>query len=386
LDLKGLFALDPDIAFLNHGSYGACPRAVIEAWQALQWQAEAQPVAFHNPLNQARLHRRTREALAALMNAGAEDLVHAVNATQGLNVAIRSLPLGPGDEVLTTDHEYAALEKTWAVVCAETGAKVSAAQVATDSEDAFLDTLFAAASPRTRVLFLSHITSPTALVFPVARAVAEARARGWITVIDGAHAPGQIPLDLSALGADFYAGNCHKWLMAPKGAGFLHVAGEWQHRVRPAYISHGWEPGGDAQGARGPFGNPAFLDRLEMQGTRDTTAFFAVPAALAFRAEHEWDRVIGDCRVLAQATARRIEALTGFALLSPALCAPQMVTIEIPAAEQAPLHDRLLGEFGIEIPVVRWQGRTFVRLSVQGYTTTEDCDRLVAAIATIFAS
>lgn len=382
--MRDLFALAPGVTYLNHGSYGACPREVIAAWQQIQLQAEAQPVAFHNALAQARLHRGVRQALAAELGADPDDLVHVVNATQGLNVAIRSLPLDPGDEVLTTDHEYAALTKTWAVAAAETGAVIRPARVSTDSVEAFLDTLFAAAGPRTRVLFLSHVTSPTALVFPVAQAVAEARARGWITVIDGAHAPGQLPLDLATLGADFYAGNGHKWLMAPKGAAFLHVARDWQHRVKPAFISHGWEPGGDSPGARGPFGNSAFIDRMEMQGTRDSSAWFALPAALAFRARHDWPQVIARCRRLALDTAERIATMTGLPGFPIAMTAPQMVAIPIPDSDPQALHDRLLAEFGIEIPAIRWQGFSFLRLSVQAYVTEADCDRLVAAVASIF--
>jgi isopenicillin-N epimerase len=385
--VRELFALQPGLAFLNHGSFGACPRAVIEAWQALQWQSEAQPVAFHTWPRQQQMHRAARQALAGFVGADADDLVHAVNTTQALNVAIRSLGLAPGDEVVTTDHEYAALDKTWADVAAATGAVIRRAQVPLPlvSESAFSDTLVAAFTDRTRVLFLSHVTSPTALVLPLEHAVAEARRRGIVTVIDGAHAPGQVPLDLTALGADVYAGNCHKWMLAPKGAAFLHVRREMQHRIRPLVVSHGWEPGGDRPDARGPFGNSAFVDRLEVQGTRDSTAFFAVPAALAFLAAHEWPLVIARCRTLVQDTASRIGALTGLpALSAPEFCAPQMVSVELPPHDPVALHDRLLGEFGIEIPVPVWQGRTLLRLSVQGYTTEAECDRLVEALRRIF--
>jgi isopenicillin-N epimerase len=237
-------------------------------------------------------------------------------------------------------------------------------------------------TPRTRVLFLSHITSPTALLFPIAGAVAEARRRGILSVIDGAHAPGQIALDLDALGADAYAGNCHKWLMAPKGSAFLHVRRAVQPRIRPLAVSHGWTAEATEPG---PFGTSAFTDRLEQQGTRDATAWFATPSVLAFRARHDWPAVIGRCRALAQATAARVAALSDLpAIAAPGFCAPQMVAMPVPDCDTMALHDRLLGEFGIEIPAIRWADRCFVRLSVQGYVSEADCDRLVAALALVF--
>lgn len=380
--MRDLFLLDPEVCFLNHGSYGACPAVVFAAYQDWQRQLERQPVAFMEPRHQAALNRGVRQALAAELGTEADDLVGMVNATEGLNIVLLGLELAPGDEIVTSDHEYAAMDKTLAVLCARTGAVVRRVTVPLPliSESAFADTVLAALTARTRVLFLSHITSPTALRLPLERVVAEARARGILTVIDGAHGPGQGPLDLGALGADAYAGNCHKWLLAPKGAAFLHVRPEHQAGIRPRIISHGWEPDG-----RAPFGTSAFLDRLEFQGTRDRAAWFAVPAALAFRAAHDWERVIARCAELIGETAERIAALSGYKpLASPVFRAAQMVTLEVPPGEAPGLHDRLLAEFGIEIPCLAWSGRRFVRLSVQGYTTRADCDRLVAALGAVF--
>lgn len=379
-NLKSLFRLDPDVAFLNHGSYGACPRAVYEAWQGWQDRMERQPVAFLNIPHLALRYAEARGALGPFLGADPDDLVPMVNATAGLNVVARSLPLSPGDEILTTDHEYAALEKTWAFVAARTGAVIRRVTVplALVSEAAFTDALLAGFTDRTRVLFLSHITSPTALLFPIERAVAHARTRGVWTVIDGAHAPGQIALDLNALGADFYAGNCHKWMMAPKGAAFLHVRKRWQDMLNPAVISHGWTADGDAPG---PFGGTPFIDRFQAQGTRDPSAFLTVPAAIDFARHHAWGNIATRCHALAQVTAARVSALTGLpAIAAPEFCAPQMVSMPVPDCETQATHDRLLAEFGIEIPVPRWNGRSFVRVSVQGYNTQAEMDRLVAAI------
>ena len=203
-------------------------------------------------------------------------------------------------------------------------------------EAQFTDAILAGFTDKTRVLFLSHITSATALVFPIARAVAEARNRGIYTVIDGAHTPGHIPLDLDALDADFYAGNCHKWIMAPKGSAFLHVRPDLQAMLNPLVISHGWTADAKLPGTKGVFGNSPFIDGLEMQGTRDPSAWLAVPAALQFRADHDWDKVAKACQALAQDTAARVRALTGLpALSSPEFCAPQMVSMPVPRCDPA---------------------------------------------------
>ncbi len=385
-NLLPLFLLDPDVVFLNHGSFGACPRPVFEAYQAWQLQLERQPVAFLDPVRgYSAWMRAAREALAGEIGADPADLVGVMNATYGLNIVAQSLPLGPGDEILTTDHEYAALEKTWAYVARRTGARIVVVSVPLPlmSESGFCEAVIAGMSERTRVLFLSHITSATALWFPIERLVAEARARSIWSVIDGAHTPGHIALDLTELGADFYAGNCHKWLMAPKGAAFLHVRPEWQGLMNPLVISHGWNEDADAVG---PFGNSGFVDRMEMQGTRDPSAWLAVPKAIAFRAQHGWAAVAEQCRVLVQDTAARVAALTGLAPFgAPGFCAPQMVAMPVPECDPPDLQRRLLAGYGIEIPCFRWRQHCIVRLSVQGYNSQAQLDGLVGALQTELA-
>ncbi len=327
-NLSQQFLLDPDVVFLNHGSFGACPRPVFEDYQRWQLKLEQQPVEFLDSRRglATNLHV-SRAAIAAEFGADVEDIAQVSNATSGLNIVIQSLPLQPGDEILTTNHEYNALEKTWAFVTRRTGAKLVVVEMPLPltSATAFHETLVAGMTERTRVVFLSHITSPTALLFPIESVIAEARRRGILSVIDGAHTPGHIPLDLDALGADFYSGNCHKWLMSPKGSAFVHVRREHQRMIDPLVISHGWTADNKQPGIGGPFGNSAFVDEVEMQGTRDPAPWLAVPAAIAFRREHDWGRVSRDCRRLAQETAARLAELTGLApLSSPEFCAPQM--------------------------------------------------------------
>lgn len=386
-NLASLFLLDPEVTFLNHGSYGACPRPVFEAYQAWQLKLERQPVAFLDPARGlSGWMRNARMAMAAEVGAEPDDIVGLTNATDALNIVAQSLDLRTGDEILTTDHEYAALDKTWAYVARRTGAKVVPVTIPLPLTDAqvFTDALLAGITPRTKVLFLSHITSATALVFPIEAIVAHARARGILTVIDGAHSPGHIPLDLTALDSDYYAGNCHKWLMAPKGSAFLYVRPELQAGINPLVISHGWTEDAAMPGTKGVFGNTPFVDGLEMQGTRDPSAWLTVPDAIAFRRQHGWDSVAARCRDLVQDTAVRVAALTGLPpLSSPEFCAPQMAAMPVPSCDPMALKLALLDDFGIEIPCFVWKEHTIVRLAVQGYNTAAQMDHLVAALAAV---
>jgi isopenicillin-N epimerase len=386
-NLRAQFLLDPDVTFLNHGSFGACPRPVFERYQAWQMQLERQPVAFLDPLRGlSGWMRDARVAMAAEIGADPDDIVGLTNATEALNIVAQSLDLHTGDEILTTDHEYAALDKTWAYVARRSGAKVVPVTIPLPLTDAqsFTDAILAGITPRTRVLFLSHITSATALVFPIGVVVAEARRRGIVTVIDGAHTPGHIPLDLTALDADYYAGNCHKWLMAPKGSAFLYVRRGLQSAINPLVISHGWTEDAGEPGTKGVFGNTPFIDGLEMQGTRDPSAWLTVPDAIAFRTQHGWNQVAARCRDLVQATAARVAMITGLpALSSPAFCAPQMVAMPVPPCDPMALKLALLNEYGIEIPCFNWKDRSIVRLSVQGYNTAAEMDKLVHALQAV---
>lgn len=388
-NLAEQFLLDPDVIFLNHGSYGACPKPVFENYQRWQLELERQPVQFLNAQRGLGGNLRTmREAMAAEFGTTPDNIAAVTNATSGLNIVAQSLPLKPGDEILTTDHEYSALEKTWAYVTRKTGAKVVVVEVPLPltSAKAFHDAIVAGMTDRTRVLFLSHITSPTALLFPVESVIAESRSRGIFSVIDGAHTPGHIPLALDAMGADFYSGNCHKWLMSPKGSAFLYVRPEHQAMIDPLVISHGWTADNKQPGVRGPFGNSAFVDEIEMQGTRDPAAWLAVPAAIDFRRQHDWWSVAADCRRLAQETAARLRELTGLAALSsPEFSAPQMVAMPVPECDVVAIKELLLSRYHIEIPVLVWRGHHIVRLSCQGYNRRAQMDVLIDALSELLS-
>lgn len=377
------FLLQKGLTFLNHGSFGSCPKPVFQNYQDWQLRLEQQPVAFLDQERDLIINlSKPREALAKIFKTSAQNLVRVTNATTGLNAIARSIALAENDEILTTDHEYAAVENTWEFLVRKVGAKIVRAKVTLPlvSKDQFFDDLVGQMNKHTKILLLSHITSPTALLFPIKRVVDEARRRGIITVIDGAHAPGLIDLDLDELGADFYVGNCHKWLLAPKGAGFLWAHPNWHLKLEPLVISHGWNVK-DRKEDR-----TAFLDSFEIQGTQDPSAWLAVPAALEFRKTHNWDQVSVACNQLAQDVAKRITDITKISpLSSPEFCAPQMVAMPMPKTDPKALKSYLLNEKNIELPVFEWNGRTIVRVSVAAYNSTEDLDKLVEALQDYFA-
>jgi isopenicillin-N epimerase len=381
-----MFLLDPTIIFLNHGSFGATPEAVFAAYQKWQRELERQPVQF---LGSDLTHHlaQARQALGAYLNVAADDLVYVPNATYGVNVVAHSLGLGPGDEVLTTSHEYGACARTWQFWAQQRGFRLRVVDFGwpLPPPEELIAKLLDAITPQTKLLFISHITSPTAVLFPIPEICAQARARGVLTLVDGAHAPGQIGLDLTAVGADFYTGNCHKWLCAPKGSAFLYTHPDQQAKIQPLIVSWGW---GDDR----PFSfGSDYLDYLQWTGTNDPAAYLAVPAAIAFQAEQQWDKVRADCSTLLQDGLAQLAEVTG--LPSPyaderaVYLPPQLGVIPLPwrlvgnDPQQIPaLKQTLYQQYRIEIPLIHWQTHFFTRLSVQAYTTPADVHALVVAL------
>lgn len=380
--MRDLFLLDPEVVFLNHGSFGACPREVLQAQHAWQLEMERNPVEFLGRRSAALLSA-ARDRLATALGARGADLVFMPNATTGVNVVARSLALQPGDEVLSTDLEYGACDATWQRVCAAAGATYRRVPMPLPLDAAdFVNRLQAALTPRTRLVYLSHITSTTALILPVAAVCAMARAAGVLTLVDGAHAPGQIDLDLDAIGADFYVGNCHKWQCAPKGAAFLHAQPAQQAALHATVTSWGYAEGtGGHAGFEAYLGHTPFERRLQWQGTRDLSAWLAVPAALDFQQRHDWPTVRARCHALARFALDEMVRRSGLPPLGADSDWAQMVALPVPPQDADRLRARLFEESGIEIPVTTHAGRTFVRLSVQGYNTEADIARLLEAPA-----
>jgi isopenicillin-N epimerase len=376
--LRSEFLLRPEVIFLNHGSFGACPRPVFEVYQEWQRELERQPVEFLGRRGRGLL-REAAARLAGYVGAEADDLVFVTNSTFAVNIVARSLPLDPGDEVLGTEHEYGACERAWQLACSQRGARYrrAALPLPMTSVEETVEAFWSHVTPKTRVVFLSHITSPTAAILPVAAIIRRARAAGIWTVIDGAHAPGQIDLDLRALDADFYAGNCHKWLCSPKGAGFLYARRDLQPLLVPLVVS--W---GRTSGTVEPFQIGSFVHEHEGQGTRDISAFLSVPAAIDFQQQRDWPRVRQECHVLARWTREQIAELTGLAPLvpdSPEWYA-QMAACPLPPCDAAQLKERLYDDYRIEVPITTWRGHQSVRVSVQGYNTRADVEALLAAL------
>lgn len=374
--LRDLFLLRPDVVYLNHGSFGACPRPVFEAYQRWQRELEREPVDFLSR-RFGDLMAEARAALAAYVGAHPDDLVYVPNATTGLNIVARSLPLGPGDEVLTTDHEYGALDRTWRFVCGKRGARYVRQHVPlplTAPED-FMEAVWEGVTPRTRVLFVSHITSTTAIIFPLEGLLRRAREAGILTVVDGAHAPGQVPLDLEGLGADFYVGNCHKWMMAPKGAAFLYARREVQPLLEPLVVSWGWE-------SEQP-GPSLLVDQHQWQGTRDVSAYLAVAAAIQFVAQHRWEEVRRACHERLRWLRGALVDLTGLPPITPDSPAwyGQMASFPLPPCDPGAIREHLRTRHRIEVFAEPWKGQPFLRVSVQGYNTQADLEALCAALA-----
>jgi isopenicillin-N epimerase len=403
----GHWGLDPAVTFLNHGSFGACPREVLEVQRAWQDRLEAQPVQFFARDLPAAL-AEARAALGTFVGADPDDLAFVANATGAVNAVLRSLRFAPGDELLTDDHEYNATINVLRHVAERDGARVVVAPIPfpPPSGDAVVDALLDAVTERTRFALISHVTSPTALVFPIERIVAALAARGVETLVDGAHAPGMVPLDLDRMGAAWYAANLHKWVCAPKGAGFLHARREHQPGLRPTTISHG------ANAPIGAGGQSRFRAEFDWQGTLDPTPWLAVPAALRFipsLVDGGWPAVFERNRALTRRARDRLVPVVGAAVDSAPRDAllGSMVALPMPAdgplaaagagsspLDTDPLQARLLADHGIEVPIYPWPvpatesrgaTRRLIRISTALHNSAEDGDRLADALAAIAA-
>jgi isopenicillin-N epimerase len=374
--LKDCFLLDPQVTYLNHGAYGATPRPVFEAFQRWQLELEREPVDFLSRRSTERL-AHARAVLARYVDTERDNLVYVNNGTVGLNIIARGMRLGPGDEVLTTDHEHGGIDRLWRYMAQRLGFSyvVRPVPLPVTTHEEFVEHFWDGVNERTRVILISHLTSPTSLVFPVKEICARARRAGILSVIDGSHVPGQLPLSLRELDPDFYVGIAHKWLCAPKGCAFLYARPAVQDLLDPLVISWGWEP-------RNP-GPSKFVEFHEWQGSRDISAYLAVPDAIAFQEAHNWDAVRARCRELALYAQAEIHRMTGVPPWHPRspewhgqiVCAPLP-----PGTDDGWLLSRLRNDYHIDVSVDRFRGRPRVRISVQGYNDLEDIERLCAAL------
>ncbi len=386
-DRAELWPLERGVIFLNHGSFGACPAEVLRHQAALRAEMEAEPVRFLSRELDDRLDA-ARRALAAFVGADPDDLAFVVNATSGVNAVLRSLAFRPGDELLTTDHAYNACKNTLDFVAGRAGARVVVARVPfpVASPAEVVDAVMARVTPGTRLALLDHVTSPTALVLPIERLIADLAGRGVEVMVDGAHAPGMVPLDLRTLGAAYYSGNCHKWLCAPKGSAFLWVRRDRRPDVRPLTISHG------ANATRTD--RSRFHLEFDWTGTSDPTAWLTVPAAIEYLGSllpGGWPALMARNRAL----ALEARQLVCTAAATPPPCPDEMVgslaSIVLPDGPPAdigwrrpdPLQRRLFDGWGIEVPVMSWPAapRRLLRISAQLYNRRDHYARLAEALA-----
>jgi len=377
-NLQDLFLLDPDVIYLNHGSFGACPRPVFDEYQKWQAHLEMEPVRFMRE-EVFSLLRQARRVLGDFLHCSGDDIVFVPNPTTAINTVIRSLNLDPGDEILTTNHEYGALIRAWERFCAETNTRLvqHKVELPLTTVEKFVEQFFTRVSTKTRVIFISQITSPTALIFPVREICARARELGLITIIDGAHVPGHIPINIREMDPDVFTGACHKWLCTPKGCSFLYIRREIQSWIHPLVTSWGLE-------IRDRNESP-FIAEHEWQGTRDISAFLTVPAAIQFHETYLKEIVKAKCRgFIVEARDQLLDLVNTEPLslgVDPWL--GQMASVEIPVKDPEEVSQQLLNKFQIEIPVFSWENRSLLRISIHGYNHQDHIDSLLTALKTL---
>ena len=374
--MKDWFLLDPDITFLNHGSYGACSKTVFKEYQDWQQKLENQPVQFMTNQVYSAMEK-SRESMSQFVGCDEEELVFFQNPTTAVTNVIYNLDLKPGDEVLMSNHEYGALVRAWKMWGEKTGVNIIQQDISMPitTEENFIEDFWTGVTHQTKVIFLSHITSSTALIFPIEKIIKLAKEQNILTIIDGAHVPAHIPLNIHELGCDFYTGACHKWLCAPKGSSFLFVKKEHQDWVKPVVVS--WGKDGDDP-------TPSeFIQNFQWQGTRDMSAFLTIPTAINFYIK-EIRPSQESCKKIIQDTYSEFPSVLNTEPISAGKeWLAQLVAHPLPKNIPSNLKKRLWEEYQIEIPVFEWNGQEFVRVSIQVYNTQKDVDLLMSALRSL---
>jgi len=377
--LKSQFMLDPDIHYLNHGSFGACPRPVFEEYQRWQLELERNPIDYFTRQLKGLFSKEAdgpleyaRSELSTFVNADPNGMIFTPNVTVALNSIANSIQLNAHDEVLTTDHEYGTIIATWARKCKQTGAVLKQVEIdlPVSTQFEFIDFFWEQVTSRTKVILMSHITSATALVLPVKEICERARQAGIITVIDGAHAVGQLDLDVLDINADYYTSNCHKWLLTPKGTAFLYVHPEQRNHFQPLVIS--WAE----------INLPSFSLRHEMWGTRDMAAFLSIPSALEFRQQHDWSNRAVEARNIVLEYREKFAALFERDLICDETWLGQMASVLLPVNTPAlELWNYLWAEYRIEAMITKWRDEPILRLAYNAYNSAGEMDVLLQAIS-----
>ena len=375
------FLVRKDITFLNFGSFGSCPREIFTFYQEKQLELESQPVSFIVEEGIQQLNH-ARKSLANFVNCEPDDIVFVTNPSYAINTIAKSLPLNKGDEILSTNLEYGALIRTWNYYCEIKGAKFvqQTIPLPLSTTEEIVDAFFKGFNKNTKAIFISQITSSTALILPVAEICLEAKKRGLMTIVDGAHVPAHIALNLRELNADIYTGACHKWMMSPKGASFLYASKETQDWIDPLLISWGFQSANPT--------SSRFIDYHQTAGTRDFSAFLTVPFCIDFMKRHDWEKVSNTNKEITIEWATRLKDRFNFNSISPIdkSFLGQMFAIPIKTNDSLFLKEILWRKFNIEIPVTQMENRNFIRFSVQAFNDWNDYHRLESALTDLYKS
>lgn len=379
--MKSQFLLDSSITFLNHGSFGACPKPIFEEYQRLQLELETEPVNFIQKKLPAYL-KEAKKSLSNFIGCHEADFFFTPNPTFAVNTIMRSLKLQAGDEILTTNHEYGAMDRTWHFYCEKSGTKYIRQEISLPivSQEQILEEFWKGYNSNTKVIFLNQISSSTALIFPVKEICDKAQQLGLITIVDGAHVPGHIDLNISELNPDFYTGTLHKWMLSPKGSSFLYVKKEFQPDMDPLVVSRGYESlaPSDSQ----------FLDYHEYQGTNDHSAYLCTPKVIAFLQENNWKEKAKVSRKLVLDNYQRFCDLVGMQPICPISdeFLGQMASIPIRTDKPTELKELLYSKYKIQIPIMPLNGSIYMRYSINVYNSQEDLEVLHQAIIDIIKS
>jgi isopenicillin-N epimerase len=379
--MKAQFLLDPTIIFLNHGSFGACPKPIFEEYQRFQKELETEPVYFLLKKQKEYL-QLAKNSLANFVGCSPNDFFFTSNPTIAVNTIMRSLNLKSGDEILTTNHEYGAMDRTWNFYCKKSGAKYIRQNISIPivSKQQIIEEFWKGYTSKTKIIFLNQISSSTALIFPVKEICEKARELGLITIIDGAHVPGHIDLNITDLNPDFYTGTLHKWMLAPKGSSFLYVKKSFQEMLDPLIVGWGYE-------SLTP-GESQFLDYQEFQGTRDISAFLCTPKVIDFLHHNDWkSKTLVSKKIVLDNYQRFCDLLN-----SQPICPisneflGQMASIPIKTFYPVELKELLFEKYKIEIPIMPLNGNHYIRYSINAYNSQEDLEILYTALKEIIAT
>ena len=371
--LKKSFMLDPEIIHLNHGSFGATPKPIFDS--LISWQKKLE----YNPTKHLGLDIFTqldisRDYLAQYINCHKDDIVFFPNPSTALNTVIRSLPLKKDDEILTTNHEYGALDKTWNFICKKTGAKYIRQSISIPllSKNDFIESFKSGITEKTKVIFFSHITSSTGLIFPAKEICKIAKEKNILCIIDGAHVPGHIDLDIKKLDPDIYTGACHKWMCSPKGTAFLYVKKEFQEIMEPLVVSWGYESDTPS--------HSQFLDYMQWQGTNDISSYLTIPDTIKFLDENNWQQVSKECKKINRWARKEINQLLKKKPISSDDFIGQMSSIPMDSNDIIQDQIEFYVKYKIQIPFIKWNDKEFFRISIQVYNSKEDVFKLLEAL------